>query len=329
MGDGNVLGRLRDGESTQEVVRDRVSFFSVVSTTKGPRLLLHMVSLDPRMVTPMSLLDPATGEERSLVSAWWTLSWDGQWAVGRELDSRRRLILVDLTTGTSEPIEFSTDVGQPEWRPGHAELWFRTDIGPAYPAFIKEPGKPLREVPATIVPYASGPNGFFNRDGSRVFSYPPFDGSPFPTLSVGDADDLTGTRVPLHPPGTRFTHYRELADGQLVVEAFFRGPDRNDIYLVDPTDGATKLLGKEGVVVAAGGRRVLAMTHRVDQAGDLESIDLDTGRSTPLAEEFVRLAFQQQPFDDPEPVRPGARVAYQFRARFASPHDGFWVTTLP
>jgi hypothetical protein len=146
---------------------------------------------------------------------------------------------------------------------------------------------------------------------------------------VGDADHPEGERFPLNPPGTRFTRYRELPSGRLVVEAFYRGSDRNDIYLVDPTDGASRLLGKAGWALALGERRVLALTHRVDEAGDLEAIDLETAQSTNLAKEFALKAFVQPRLDDPELARAGVPIAFQFRTRFASPYDGFWLTTLP
>jgi hypothetical protein len=37
----------------------------------------------------------------------------------------------------------------------------------------------------------------------------------------------------------------------------------------------------------------------------------------------------QPRLDDADGARAAAPVAFQFRARFASPYDGFWLTTLP
>jgi len=333
IGEGKILSRLGGGSTSPEVVRTGVDSFTVLWSTRGPRLLLHVPSIDGRTMGTAALLDPATGDERSLVLGWDTsLSWDGRWAVtrGPDLNSRRTFTLADLTTETDELFELPVDVNDAEWRPGHTEVWLRTTNWDGQATFIKEPGKPLREVPAIVAAYAAGENTtIFNRDGSRFYLVAPPDGATPPTVFAGDADDPSGTRLPLNPPGTRFSQHRELTDGRLVIEAFYVGGDRNDIYLVDPRDGATRLLGKDGGVVATGATRIIAMTHRVDQAGDLEVIQLDGGGAVPLAKEFARTPYLQPPLGDEDPTRPGTKIVYQFRARFPSPYDGFWLTDLP
>jgi hypothetical protein len=169
------------------------------------------------------------------------------------------------------------------------------------------------------------------RDGDHLISELPAAGGGDSSIMVGDADQPEGPRFPLHPEGTRIAQYRELPDGRLVAEAFYRGPDRNDIYLVDPDDGATHLLGKAGNVVAMGSARVLALLHRNDGAGDLVSIDVDSRQSMPLALEYARdgAVVQARADGDPDRVRPGAPVAYPFRARFASRYDGIWLAAIP
>jgi hypothetical protein len=51
--------------------------------------------------------------------------------------------------------------------------------------------------------------------------------------------------------------------------------------------------------------------------------------ATPLAREFVGSGYVQVRLGDPDAARPGAPIVFQFRARFASPYDGVWLTTLP
>jgi hypothetical protein len=339
--EGRVLQRLPVA-GTLEVVRRGVNSFSVSSTAQGPRLLLRLSSPGMSMPGPSVLLNPATGEERQLRASSSGIreplvSPDGQWVWLPDVDvtSRRKFSLLEVATGMEEPFELPVEVSEPEWRPNHAELWFsalRTGPG-SWRVFVKRPHEPLEEVEETLQPIVVPDVSFrtsslFTTDGAHLFSVEPTD-QQNARLFVGDADHPSGPRFPLNPPGTRFLRRDELSDGRLVAQSFYRGPDRNDIYLVDPRDGATRLLARDGVTMALGRSRVAALSHRIDQRGDLEVIDLDSGQATPLAREFVTFGYVQARFGDPDQARPAAPVVFQFRARFASPHDGLWLATLP
>jgi hypothetical protein len=79
--------------------------------------------------------------------------------------------------------------------------------------------------------------------------------------------------------------------------------------------------------VTVGEQRVLVLQHMIDSRGDLRSFDTDTGASALFGAEFAVNAFVEQQGQDK--VKPGAHIAFQFQARFDSPYDGIWVTTIP
>lgn len=335
----HVLQRL-PAAGPREVVRAGVTSVEMATTSGAPRLFLRLPSPGMSRLGPVVLFNPVTGEEWGpLPSDGFRGQWvssDGQWVLGRvDSASRRKFALFELATGTAEPFELPSDASDPVWRPNHVEVWFQAITNqPDRPIFIKKPQQPLRELAGTVQPTVV-PDGsysrstFFTKDGAHVFSVEFDDGFTTARLFVGDADDPAGARFPLNPRGTRYLKFSELSDGRLVSESFYRGPDRNDIYLVDPSDGATRLLARDGLVMAVGASRVAAVTHRIDQRGDLEVIELESGQATSLAKEFVTSCYVQARPDDPDLARPEAPVVFQFRARFASPHDGYWLTTLP
>ena len=223
--------------------------------------------------------------------------------------------------------------------PGHTELW-----APLYPmtydgnmvaprTLIKRPGVPALRDPGFAYAYGNSYGGFvgqsfFTPDGAYWFSSGPSQTQNRFTVKVGRADDPTGPTFVLNPEGTSSYGYHPLGDGRLMVEAFRTVPERSDVYAVDPTTGTSRLLGEQGVVLAAGAWRALANLHRVDGRGDLTVIDVETDRATVLAYEFTQAALVERgPASDA--VTPGARVVFDFLARFDSPYDGIWVATLP
>src|SRR5205823_2059439 len=118
---------------------------------------------------------------------------------------------------------------------------------------------------------------YFTRDGRYWFSWKATSGQEKPALRVGLADDPAGPRFDLTPPETMAYRYRQLADGRLLIESFYKVLERSDVYAVDPATGASRLLGEQGGVLEVGNRRVLANLHVVDGFGDLTVIDLDGG----------------------------------------------------
>lgn len=192
---------------------------------------------------------------------------------------------------------------------------------------------PAVEIPgyayANGTSYANfGGQSFFTRDGAYWFSSGPSQTQNRFTVKVGIADDPTGPTFGLNPEGTSSYGYRPLGDGRLMVEAFRTVPERSDVYAVDPATGTSSLLGEQGVVLAAGASRALANLHRVDGRGDLTVIDVETDRATVLAYEFTQTALVERDAASAA-AAPGARVVFNFLARFDSPYDGIWVATLP
>jgi hypothetical protein len=338
--------------SAAELVRAGVNSFDAAKTDAGQRMLLYLYPATDNPAMPqMSIIDPVTLEEilppfdAGNVSP----SPDGRWlAVYRfSLDSStEEFSLLDVATGAEEHIPVPPDEGgRFEWRPGHTELWIQfqpySQVGPdrsrMHHVLIKKPGQPPLDVPIELSGFSGfgdsgvGPSGSqssFTPDGKYWFSIGPSQTKYGFTASVGNADDPTAPTVKLNPDGTATDGYRPLADGRLLIEAYRTVQGRSDIYAVDPADGTSRLLGELGMVLAVGDRRVLAIQHDVDGRGDLTSIDVETGRASTLAAEFASVALVERGTGT-DVVAPGARVAYQFRARFDSPYDGIWVATLP
>ena len=224
-----------------------------------------------------------------------------------------------------------------EWRPGRTEFWLITYASSTQTlatTLIKRPGMPAVQLPVMahgLFDATLFSNSFFTRDGRYWFSGGAVGESGFDAVKVGLADDPNGVRFDLIPANTTDFGFRQLADGRLLIElAYSASYDRRDIFAVDPATGASSLLGKEGLVLAVGDRRVLANLRLNDGYGDLTVImNLERDSSTVLATEFAQVAFVQRQASDPDLVKPGAPIAFQFRARFASPYDGIWIATLP
>lgn len=235
--------------------------------------------------------------------------------------------LIDTQNGTVEDLApiFSPYAG---WRPGRDEIW-ASPYGPdpsgavsASSIYIKRPGQPVVTVPGL---YFSG----FTEDGDYWFSR----GASFNALNssdlIGSADDLTGPRYPAVPNGSSM-EYQWTVEGGRVLTMAEVGPDSFREYfvnLIDPRTGDARLLGERGYVAAVGQTHVLGLYHYNFQRGDLTDSDFASGQSTVLAPEFAVSAIAEPQGADPYPS--GARVVYQFQARFESPWDGLWLTTVP
>jgi hypothetical protein len=336
------LMRLRPN-GAPELVRGGVNSFGTVKIETGMRLFVY-VATDDLAAPQTAIIDPVTLEEIvAPIDAGYvmSLSPDGRWLLSSRpgaIGAGPDITLLDVTTGAKEDVDIPADtLGQSEWRPGHTELWMQSfdptrvnEDGSWTPgALIKRPGEPPVAVAISLASF-SNPQGqsFFTSDGQYWFSIVLSKTMNRSTAMVGTADDPTAPPVKLNPEGTATYGYRPLADGRLLIEAFRVAVERSDIYAVDPTTGASRLLGELGAVLAAGDRRVLANLHNVDGRGDLTVIDLETETATTLAREFASAAFVERG-TSPDAVAPGARVVYRFQARFDSPYDGIWVAAIP
>src|SRR5262249_20636431 len=157
---------------------------------------------------------------------------------------------VERTTGVQDtfaipgvPLGF----GSAFWRPGHDEVWLPANDYQHDSTWIKTPGGPAVEVAASM--YGYGFNGgqgssVFTLDGASWFSSRSPPGAVAPIIQVGSADDPTGDRFDLIPVGTQSDSYWRLADGRILAPAWVRDRNRSDLYAVDPTTGASSVLGQ-------------------------------------------------------------------------------------
>jgi len=234
--------------------------------------------------------------------------------------------LIDTQTGTVE--ELPGIFRYAGWRPNHAELWvspYAPDQSGALSAssiFIKRPGQPVVEVPGF---YLSG----FNEDGTYWYSR----GASFNAENSSDlaglADDLSAPRFPIVPNGTTLLGAWTVDGARLLTESEASVDSFREYFisLADPRTGDLRLLGERGYLAAVGQTHALGLYHDSYLRGDLTDSDFASGGTTVIAPEFAVSAIAEPRGDDPYPV--GARVVYQYQARFASPWDGLWLTTVP
>jgi hypothetical protein len=328
------LTRIAPGGAAERLATG-IGFFGPATTEGTQLLMLARPTADPTVNT-FSIFDTVTLEETPLPAGGtpvggqrFELSPSGRWIVTSDA-STGRTTLIERSTGAQEDVEIPAyQAGSYAWRPRHDELWFfaGSQLEPA--VWIKKPGQPLIGTPG--MPYAlandlSG-DSMFTGDGAYWFSSRGVDDDFRPILQVGSADDPQGDRFDLAPEGTQPGGYWQLADGRIVTAAWLRNPDRSDLYAVDPMTGGTTVFGEAGRAVAVGQTRLLAILHVNDLHGDLTAVDAATGRATVLATEFALEAAVERSGADR--VAPGAHVAFRFQARFDSPYDGIWVTTIP
>jgi hypothetical protein len=330
------LMRLPPNGGAPELVRAGVSAFDSQDTLAGPVLILYALTADLSGGT-VFFLDPVTLQEMFPpvdLSVSFAVSPDRRWLfVSDEHVGGHHYRLVDAVTGEQE--RFDPPAGACcstfEWRPGHAEVWLafheQVNMSSLPDGWIKEPGSPPRVVPGHLVRTTTGQprTTFFTPDGGYFFALPPTGGP----AQIGSADDPTGPRFDLVPYGGSLLRYWPLADGRLVTATHYNSLLRSEIRVIDPASGESRSLATEAGAVTVGQRRVLATAHVVDDYGDLNVIDLDSGASTLLAAEFARMPFSEPRGPGGELVTPGTHVAFQVQGRFASPHDGIWVATVP
>ena len=177
----------------------------------------------------------------------------------------------------------------------------------------------------------------FTRDGSFALTveYRLEHNSVMSTFSIGSADDLAAPRMVLNRDGNQLKSLWETRDGRVLAGIGQSQSDRQDILLVDPSTGASRLMGSGGHVVAVGKTCMLALLGWESSrgTGDLTLVDLATGEKTVLAESVFSVAVDPGPSadvsPDADPLASGTRVAYLVRDRLESPYDGLWVARLP
>jgi hypothetical protein len=251
--------------------------------------------------------------------------------------------IVDSTTGRRTDLDWTVfgEMGlnapsSGEWRPGHDELWLRTERG----AFtITEPGDLVTALPVgpglALAPLPqAGTDRFslFTPDGRYWFSRNgSFDGRTY----VGQADDPSSAVLPINPEGTWPNPYWDIGDGRLLVGASAEDEARQELSLVDPAAGTSLVLAGGGQVVAVGRTRALALLEwdGARDTGTLTLIDLASGAKTSLADEVYAVAVDPGHSADAPPgfdaLAPGTKIAFLTRGRMASSYDGLWVTELP
>lgn len=298
-------------------------------------VVLERATDDP-LVSTYALLDTATMLETPspLGTAPFQLSPDGRWLVTSDYMAET-ITLTDWRTGAQDvfqPRPFPHSYGY-QWRPGHTELWIPNDQsgpqGGSSTTWIEQPGQDPVQVPGIAANLSNlqtnGPGSMFTPDGAYWFSQA--DPMSNQGLLVGRADDPAGARFQLTPPHMLQDGYWPLPDGRLVVKAWTKTPELEGIYVVDPATGDTRIMGEEGVLLGVGRTRLLVNQHVLHGEGDLTVFDLATGQATPMAAEFAMGSVVQPMGDDA--VAPGAPMAFRFQARFPSPYDGIWLTTVP
>jgi len=330
------LMRIAAGEAPQQVASGIGDYYPA----RGTLLLVHQTSASAcddlsfigTSSGPQALLDTTTLQQTPLPSDLQflpgNLSSDGRWMTAYRFDQqtfRAQLVIVDLTTGTTETVDPSAGTGV--WRPGHDELWLaaydESKAGLSGASLIIEaPGHPSLTVPGV---YPSG----FNEDGRYWFSRGTPPDQVVSSDMVGVADDPTGPRYHAVPEGSSLGFVQTLGDGRLLVDSYTSVDDfRNDDYLiVDPRSGVMTTLGLRGFLSELGNDRLLGIFHYVFERGDLTVVDFATGHQTILAAEYAMAAIAVPKDGDSFP--PNAQVVYQFTARFDSPWSGLWLTTIP
>jgi len=253
------------------------------------------------------------------------LQWssDGRWFLATDQGQQ---VLVDLLTGTVE--RFDAPWSAVTWRPGHDELWgtcFSQD-GTGIEAFfivVKKPGQPLVTIPSAYLSRFT-PDGAYWISPSRSLD------DVIAEEVIGLADDPTGPRRPLVPKANSLVDVWPTGDGRVLVTSETDPNDQFHQYyaqVVDPNGGGTEFVGQRGYFAAVGTTHALGLFDVSFERGDLKSFDFATGKTTLLAPEFARAAVTDQAAGDN--YSPGARIVYQFQARFPSPWDGLWLTPSP
>jgi len=323
------LRRIVPGGAPELLATGVTSFLTAMLPDAGVMVLTRPTT-DPR-VSSASFLDTVTLQETAAPAdlSRFDLSPDGRWLLAFDV-AARSATFIERATGVRDSFDLPEEsAGQYEWRPGHDEAWFGGGSYSDPTISIKKPGAPpivIRALPYGGTNSLVNGSSMFTTDGAYWFSSTARPDT-VPIVQVGSADDPMGARFNLIPAGAYLGTYWRLADGRILTMAQRQNWKRSDVYAVDPATGASSGLGEAGLVLAVGQTRVLAQLHINDDRGDLTVVDLADGHATVLAPEFtLGAAVEPQGADN---VAPGAHVVYQFQARFESPYDGIWLTTVP
>jgi len=353
-----VVERSRPGAKPEIVASSsgRLSLDPVVGE-QTPQVLLSLVTDAGR--APLALLDTSTLRSAPLPASqdpvqYMSASNNGSWLLfvtpgegGQAATTALAYVLYNWVFQASYRIVGSAPSAslgvESQWRPGHDELWFA--LGP-YAAYFGVWAAGVSPSSYTSVvdkgslstfPWADGRKSTFTSDGAFVVlvEHRLKDNVGITTFSIGPADNLAAPRTVLNPEGFDLKSLWETTDGRVLAGVGEWNSDRQDILLVDPSNGSSRLVGAGGHVVTVGKTRMLALLNweSARLAGDLMLVDLATGSQTVLAESVYAVALDPASFADVSPdadrLAPGTRVAYLVRDRLESPYDGLWVARLP
>ncbi|HEY7376510.1 MAG TPA: hypothetical protein VIF57_30405, partial [Polyangia bacterium] len=317
--------------ATEQVATNVLGFVGYL-TPDGILLVILRTTSDPDVFAP-SVRDPVTGQETVLpfsdVSHAYLgdlqLSSDKRWLL---LDDAagKRFIFLDPRSGAQQVIPFPDGfdgISAYILRPGTLQIWLTTWVNETPTVRILSPDAAPVAVPGVWL--ALG----FHDDAAYWFSTASSQNETLDVVQVGRADDPTGPRHLLTPPGTYLNNSWTLPDGRWLMAVFTKDMDRDrsDMVATDLATGDSHLLAERGRMVTLGQTRFLGQFHFSSGVGDLTAVDFTTGQQTMLAQEFSVTAFPEPQGDDP--FAPGTRVVYEFAARSASPYDGIWVVNVP
>ena len=355
---GTVVERSRPGAKPEKVASSSGRFWlAPILGDQTPQVLLSLATDAGN--APLALVDTSTLKSVPFRAfpgqvQFMSASSNGHWLLlvtpgegGQAATTALSYVLYNWVSEASyrivgSPVSASLGV-ESEWRPEHDELWFAlganasnfgvwaAGVSPSSYRSVLDQGS------LSTFPWADGRKSMFTRDGTYAVTvdYPAKDNLVMPTFSIGPADDLAAPRTVLNSEGNDLKSLWETMDGRVLAGIGQSQSDRQDVLLIDPSTGASRLLGSGGHVVAVGKTRVLALLNWESSrgTGDLTLVDLATGEKSVLAESVYAVALDPGRFTDVSPdtdrLAPGTRVAYLVRDRLESPYDGLWVAQLP
>jgi hypothetical protein len=328
-----------------------------ITAIEGGQTPLFLVQSPPTTALPgVFMLDPNTLAITPLASDlgrgnFLSASPSGRWLLFGKTTTPsngadapiQTLVFVDWAAGTRTEVAPALLGTTPwgtsssgEWRPDRDEWWTQAGNGVVK---IAEPGDLMTALP--VDPGSSGAPlhragtdeySMFTPDGQYWFLRGlDYDGPVY----FASADDPTLAPIPINSLGVRVTAYWTIGDGRLLATAAGEDEGRQDLVLVDPAAGTSRLLAGGGQVVAVGQTRVLALLEWDGgrSSGKLTLIDLATGAQTVLAEDVYLATVDPGRSADVPPgtdvLATGTAIAFLSRGRFDSPYDGLWVTRLP
>ena len=283
-----------------------------------------LLDADTLAVTP---LPPETG---GLVFE--SASPDGHWLQFEH-------VLYNWSTGNLVTLDASLlgqEVGPSRWRPGHNELWISdvssdqfailTLLGDASPVGTPV-GIEVHRFPGPL------PTAFTSDGRYSLFT----EGGWGAIVYLGAADHPDSPRFAINPRGVQIQSLQQLSDGRLLVQCQADDDTRSpqDISVVDPDTGVTRVICSDCKLVALGQYRALLLLDwaLAQETGNLALLDLDTFAQTRLAESVYAVAIDRgqsaSVAPDSDALAPGTQAAFLVRNRLVAPYDGLWVAKLP